>query len=516
MSKHGGEFTPDQVERQIDRLTHFPNTWPGASSVARLISELSRIYTEDEMTAKHAWQRLAERITIASQLPGAGHVTVQPRSPLHALPEQEEPPTMNMAVAKKRPPNKIFHLLEIVAALLVVAALVAGTAMVISSAHQPHTSQPITAPISGTSGLYVTSLNGGVYREDLASGKVLWHSTVSQKGQEYSKVWVVGPVAVFQATAGLVGVDASTGKQLWVQKNIPGNSGLRIAGDGVAITIGNKMFHSASLQEISMIAAYQAATGRRLWSYQPVLRSAWSQYNIALADGVFYLLYDSRVVALQASSGKLLWQRNLPEGFDRVYTTAPIVSGTRLYFINTKLVMYQHGGGSQFWLFTIDTTNGNETWHVIPALANFSPTVVDGVVYVQGFTGHSADLYAYTAENGTFLRDYPQRLNTEYLYPPLPAQNLVIFCQVNGSYPGSLYGADLVAFNTTTRTPAWSVHMGYPNTASDLQVANNIIYVPGDSHIFAYTAAGKLAHDYNIQAQTGGGGEATWDFTVVS
>src|SRR5579871_6137454 len=107
MSRHSGEFTPDQVERQIDRLTHFPHTWSGTSSEARLISELSQIYTEDEITARQAWQRLAERIPIASQLLAAGHITVDPRSPLHTLPEQDEPPTMNMAVVKKRPPNKI-------------------------------------------------------------------------------------------------------------------------------------------------------------------------------------------------------------------------------------------------------------------------------------------------------------------------------------------------------------------------------------------------------------------------
>lgn len=137
MSSDGTEFTPEQVEHQIDMLIQSQEPWSDPSSDTRLISELYQVYTEDDATIENVWQSLAERVKSTRSQSVAENVPFQPRSRMDMLPErQEEPQRMNIKVTEKRPPNTIIRLLEMCATLLVVAALVAGTAMLIGSTHQ--------------------------------------------------------------------------------------------------------------------------------------------------------------------------------------------------------------------------------------------------------------------------------------------------------------------------------------------------------------------------------------------
>ncbi|HEY3992160.1 MAG TPA: hypothetical protein VGM01_04680 [Ktedonobacteraceae bacterium] len=153
MSNNGAEFTPEQVEHQIARLTQTQPLWSDLSSDARLISELHQRYTEDDVIVENAWQRLAEQVKIIGPRSLAGNVTLQRRPRMGTLPEwQERPQNMNVNTVEKRRPTKIIRLLEICAAILVVIALVAGTALLLNSAHQTQTtgSKPIGSKVAAT------------------------------------------------------------------------------------------------------------------------------------------------------------------------------------------------------------------------------------------------------------------------------------------------------------------------------------------------------------------------------
>jgi hypothetical protein len=140
MSNNGAEFTPEQVEHQIDMLAQSQERWPGPSSDAHLISELYQIYTENNAIVENAWQRLAEQTKINGHRPDAGDTTFQRRSHMNMLPERlERPQKMDSKGTEKRPPNKLIRLMEVCAAILVVVALVAGTAILIGNVHQKQT-----------------------------------------------------------------------------------------------------------------------------------------------------------------------------------------------------------------------------------------------------------------------------------------------------------------------------------------------------------------------------------------
>ncbi len=527
MSHDDTKFTPEQVEQQIDRLAQFPTTLPASSSDGRLISELYQVYTEDDMIAEDAWQRLVEHVGNTSQRLIAGDVPSQSRSRMDRQFERKEVShLMHIEATKMRSTNAFLRLLGLCAALLVVAALVAGTALVINSAHQKQASRT-TNTVSNTSGLYVRTIDG-VAREDLASGKILWHYALSQKPLESEiTVYVVDSVAIFEVNpagslvGSLVGLDASTGKQLWTQENIHG--ALSIAGEDVAIVFSYTR-NSSSNQAIGIatITAYQATTGRKLWSYQPVLPynaepPNTPSYNYALIHGVFYMVYGSQRFALNASTGNLIWKKSLPAGFWRFGTSAPIMSGNMLYFIDSKT---GENGNSQTWLFAINSANGNESWHQIfdfvPRI--FAPTVVDGTLYVAGRgieDGGVPHIYAYDAGNGTRLQTYTLGPNDEFYFPLLHVQNLLLYSRSN-----SRYDSDLVAFSLTTKTPAWLVDVGEPQQVNYPQIANDVIYMPSGNHLLAYTASGKLVHTYDVPtppATPGAPGlNIYWDFVIVA
>lgn len=540
MRNDGTEFTSDQVEHQIDLLAQARQTWPGASTDVRLISELSRVSTEDEAIAQRTWQRLTERVISTDQPQVAGDDRVQHRSSLNRfsgeqreLPaELKEPQSMEITTREKRPRNQVMRLLETCVAILVVAALVVGTAIVIGNTRQKQTPPTATTPgtASGASVLYVSS-PAGVYRVDLASGKVLWH--YADKSSIYSRPYVVDNVVIVaDDSAGpahdsegmVVGLDSFTGKPLWakkIQETI-----VLTAGDGMIIFLDEYIPSSAPLPPL--ITAYQATTGQRLWSYQPPSRPTKFQpfHQGTIADGKVYVVFDSQVLILQASSGTLLWQKPFPNGF---VLSTPVVSGNMLYFVGGR------SNDTSSLLFGINEARGEVFQSQVPASWQqdvraiiYSLTVVDGVVYVDVSVPAPADitptvvrkgtayLYTYNGTNGAFLARYEQTPGTSFLYSRYPLhllQNLIVFGMMNA---GSIVDYNLVAFNTTTKTRAWSVHIGYPDYAADfLQVANDVVYLNVGAHLYAYSLTGKLLHDYVIPVSNIDQGQAYGPFISV-
>ena len=513
MRNDGTEFTPDQVERQIEMLAQARPTWPDAGPDARLISDLSRISAEDEAIAQRTWQRLAERMKSTAQTQVAGADRVQYGSLPHPLSgerrellvEPERLPGGEITGRERRPRNKLVRLLEICAAILVVAALVASTAIVTGKLHQKQT--PLTATTPGASALYVSS-PAGVYRVDPVSGKVLWH--YADKSSIYSQPYVVDNVVIVaDDSAGptsdsegmVVGLDSFTGRPLWAK--MIQETRVLAAGDGMIIFLDEYIPASSPLPPL--ITAYRATTGQKLWSYQPPSRPTKFQpfQQGTIVGGKLYAVFDSQALLLQASSGTLLWQKSFPNS---VVLSPPVVSGNMLYFVSYR----SNETGSL--LFGINAASGEEFQSQVPDSEPqdvrptiYSLTMVDGVVYVDVsvpltvVSKEAAYLYTYNASNGAFLARYEQTQDTSFLYSRYPLQHIQHLIVFGMTKAGSTAEYDLVAFNTTTKTRAWSVPVEYPDYAADfLQVANNVIYLNVGTHLYAYSLTGKLLRDYVI------------------
>lgn len=542
MSDNDATFNPAQIDREIDMLARCQAPWPDASSSdTDLISELSHVYAQDEAIAESAWRRLMLEMEATRPLKIVAHAIHQGRVPGQMLSERQESPQATIVPTPgKRPARRIRQRLTTYVALLAIIVLVASVTLVIRRSRQMQTPLNVpqtqtllndcqaqtllkafqttqmpsnaaqaqtpsgTAPGTQVGSIYMSS-QSGIYREDLASKKLLWHYAASQQLQDYSSVFVVGNVAAFTIeSSGMVGLNTTTGTPLWAEKDRCDT--LLAAGNGLMIGIARRFLSNPTnpgevyLTDlgISEITAYQAINGQPQWSHSfPLPTSVSDRYqapsfNAVLANGVFYLLNGPQMFAFSVSSGALLWHTSMPAGFDGSFAiTNPVVSGNALYFLTSKLV----AGDSQAWLFAISTDTGKEIWHAISGnghvFGQSSLTVNNGIVYIVGALPSASGvdcLYAYDARNGRFIRRYPTDPQGSITAPLLSMQNLIIYLLWDGPSKGKM-----VAFDTRTEKTAWSIEGG----AFDQQIVNDVIYAPIGSQIIAYSAAGKILGEYN-------------------
>ena len=161
----------------------------------------------------------------------------------------------------------------------------------------------------------------------------------------------------------------------------------------------------------SMVKAYDAATGKPLWSYDPqVPRSKLVDVccdavnrGVAVYKGKVYVAtLDGRLIALNADDGKVIWSKlTIPEGSHMAITGAPrIVKGKVLigsagaeYITRGYLAAYDAETGKEVWRFyTVpgDPSKPFEGKHLEAASKTWAPdawknggggTVWDSITY---------------------------------------------------------------------------------------------------------------------------------------
>ena len=119
-------------------------------------------------------------------------------------------------------------------------------------------------------------------------------------------------------------------------------------------------------------AALDAATGRMFWLYSPTLsplaRVCCGRVNRGLAilgDTLFMGTIDGRLIALDAKTGKPIWERSIADpALGYSFTLAPLV-------VKDKVIIGTSGGeyGIRGFLAAFDAATGREIWrfHTIPA-----------------------------------------------------------------------------------------------------------------------------------------------------
>ena len=161
----------------------------------------------------------------------------------------------------------------------------------------------------------------------------------------------------------------------------------------------------------SMVKAYDAATGKPLWSYDPeVPRSKLIDVccdavnrGVAVYQGKVYVAtLDGRLIALNADDGKVIWSKlTIPEGSHMAITGAPrVVKGKVLigsagaeYITRGYLAAYDAETGKEAWRFyTVpgDPSKPFEGKHLEVAAKTWAPdawknggggTVWDSITY---------------------------------------------------------------------------------------------------------------------------------------
>lgn len=248
---------------------------------------------------------------------------------------------------------------------------------------------------------------------------LLWRTPLETRMSTSDELPATDGERVYAIAGGMVTFDARSGSIVWTYQltfTVPRNATVRngrvMAAEGIAF-------------------ALDAATGRELWRFTPDSHSGFGESTAD--DRAFYFGTAShRVYALDQNTGALLWSRDLgPDWKYPGHVKGAAVSGDTLYvsaeqyyaqngYIATGWIFamdrgtgeilwrYQNGDGTDLRnvsssptiagnlviasdllgnsFFAVDRFTGREVWRVKGAAAkfgpNFSPVVVDGIVYV--------------------------------------------------------------------------------------------------------------------------------------
>ncbi|WP_164842757.1 PQQ-binding-like beta-propeller repeat protein [Actinoplanes solisilvae] len=216
---------------------------------------------------------------------------------------------------------------------------------------------------------------------DTRTGKQIWASPMSGATMSDGTPAVMdGTVFVGNETADRVlAYDLATGVRKWT-----GTESLGSWQDGVPTAAEGKVFIGAN----NGIVARDAKTGATLWTYKSTRSSLVSSGSTpsaaAVSQGVVYMGFPSgAVVALDASTGNVIWERALPgDIYHGGVMSSPVVAGRTLFV-----------GANNGKFYALATDTGQILWnHEIGTWVGAGPAVSGNTVVAGAWDGN---LYAY-------------------------------------------------------------------------------------------------------------------------
>ena len=320
---------------------------------------------------------------------------------------------------------------------------------------------------------------------DLTSGGV-WDPRVSEDAMYF-----------FVNTHGdfsLKALDALTGEPLWSYGPPTGPHRLFSPGPDAPYIAAGAVYVWAS----SGLAALDALTRERLWSHEAQGSSRW----FGVSDGVVYVWSNlaARLRALDASTGEQLWwhktsdrptmvsggiiyidvQYALDASTGEALSSYKPNSDTRVSVVVDGIgygVTQDPSTGRDYQLVALDAMTGELLWRFDASghrIGLFS--VVDGIVYVQGFFS----LYALDSLTGEMLWHFENRPSSwtsgDNLWHSHPVDGVVYV----GAYDGYVYALDAL-----TGELLWRYLTGGKVNSSPV-VAGGVVYVESsDGYVYA-------------------------------
>jgi len=315
------------------------------------------------------------------------------------------------------------------------------------------------APLVADGAAYTGNMSHSAYAVNLKTGQQKW---VVQLGADtWSSPAVSGTTVLITAeNRYLYAMDRNSGKPLWKTKiDMPPLNNTPQLSEPI-VASGLVVFGSAD----GMLRAFDIATGQQKWKL--IAGSNLVPPHARFANGVLvFASYSQYVGAVNASTGKLLWRKDLGAEFDGL----PCIDNGIAYF-RTAGVLYALDlkTGEQRWSTDIEAWGGQQQG-ILP-----SPAAGDGIVC---FPGVGNSLVALDAKTGkqkwTFEAQGP-------VAPPAVGQGMVCF----GSQDSSVYGLD-----AKTGKQLWKCDVGQPLITQTV-LHSGVAYVGGEKNgLFAVQAS---------------------------
>jgi len=280
-----------------------------------------------------------------------------------------------------------------------------------------------------------------------------------QRNSQFSSAAVVnGVLYIGSNDSNVYALNANTGAKLWSFANEGGVSSSPAVANGV-------VYIGGFADPFGVIYAINAATGEELWSH----KVGYSCYvaTPAVANGVVYVgCGDGDVVALNASTGTLLWSQTDP-------VLAPLSVANGVVYVSERtgsVNALNASTGDQLWNYYIGPSGP------LARDDTSAPVIANGIVYTA--SAFTSLVYALNATTGKLLWTYDT--GNSGLTSPAVANGLVYI----GLGDGNVY-----ALNATTGAKLWSYRTG-SSVYSSPAVANGVVYIGSDDgNFYALNAA---------------------------
>ena len=280
--------------------------------------------------------------------------------------------------------------------------------------------------------VFAASIDGRLYALDRVTGKHVWKAELDRDRKlerwEISAAAVEGGIVFVGGTSYIAAFDEATGRRLWATSLTasdwwPSCYVVPTVTDGRLVLMTRAGAH-----------AFDAGSGKPLWTL------AGNFHGSAVSGGVVYTIRNNVPAAVDSASGELLWA-----GTDVVgdAASAPAISGDRMVVgtADGRVCAYSTKDGALLWSFQTGLSLSSlQPYKRDISDVNSSPAIADGAVYVGASDGV---LYALSLSAGRQLGSYA-------LGAPVASSPLVSGGRLYvGAYDGNLYAFDLVTAQAT-------------------------------------------------------------------
>jgi outer membrane protein assembly factor BamB len=296
------------------------------------------------------------------------------------------------------------RLLQMTAAALLVGALVAGFLLVFSMRSAPR--QAIRTSLPGSpAGIYL-SRSDGVYRLNIQTRRVIWHTHVAGQSLFAGDPVILGDTLYIVTDSWVSALNAQTGALRWSHD---------FQGRVVDPYLDNGLLYFPSLFPLPVaLYAVNPANGALTAIYTPLQgQNAWS--SPIVVDGILYYLGISALYAVQLPEEKIIWQQPIDSGaLIDTFTNIIVQHGVVYVQIDQKKISSNNGLIEAFAAHT-----GSRLWQS-PQFAHGlgQVTVTDKLIYAITLDGellafHTHD-YALVWRKS--LDTYGIRVTSDVLY----------------------------------------------------------------------------------------------------
>ena len=243
-------------------------------------------------------------------------------------------------------------------------------------------------------------------------------------------------------------------------------------GYATPVLVGDRVYMFSRQGEDEVLAAHDAASGTRIWTYKYAAPFTISpaaarhekgpKSTPTFADGRLFILGMSGIVtAVDAATGKQVWQKAATQPQPLYHTgMSPLV--------DRGLAIVHVGGHNQGALTAFDTRTGMVRWHWDgdgPAYGSPMAVDVDGTRQIVTFT--QENIVGVSAATGELLWKRP--FSTPF------TQNAITPILYNQTVIASGLDQGVSAFRIVKKGAAWATENVWENAQVSLYMANGVI-----------------------------------------